>query len=389
MGVNRRSPANASGLQQPDEPEEPGEVAEDEPSQQSNQQQAIVPTKLHVRGLETLHTEDIRNYVKAHFGALERVEWIDDTAANLVFSSGPTARDALRALSTIEIADVTALAAGETLPAKPMDGRPQISLQMRFAVEGDRKQVGAALRSRYYLLHPEHDPEEKRRRNLENRSRYRERDGGRRQTGRQRRDSDDKVETFEASMYDDAPSVPTKRRHSDLSDRPASSYSQENRGKELFVNRKLKRERSASPRRERGRPSDGDDLMSNSARNRGRARLVKENIATSSRSKELFPDRSAKVTRLGGGQLDELERAIGSARLKDEDRPKIVETSSGSAFNIRGTAAAQRGQAPGGFAIRGTAVNARELFPSRLGESNAGKELLDRPKRRKAEDLFG
>ena len=67
--------------------------------------ETVVPTKLHVRGLDTLHTEDIKAHVKAHFGPVDKVEWIDDSSANLVFSSEPTAREALVALSAIEVAE--------------------------------------------------------------------------------------------------------------------------------------------------------------------------------------------------------------------------------------------------------------------------------------------
>lgn len=319
------------------------------------------------------------------------MEWIDDSSANLLFSSEPTARDALAALSAVEIADASALAIGESLPAKSVEGKPEISLHVRFAVESDKKVAGAALRSRYYLLHPEHDPEERRRRQQDNRSRYRDRDGDYRRNGRRRRNSDDEVETFEASMYDDAPRPPSAPRDSESDDR-ARSYQAENRGKELFADRRSGRNRSASPRRD----LDGDDLMSgraSSTRNRTQARSIKDRISAENSAKELFPTKGP-VTR-GGGQLDQLERAIGSARLKEEDRPKIVDTSgtssAGGSFNIRGSAN-KRGEGEG-FAIKGAAsgASARELFPDRFGGNNVGKELFEggRSKRRqKAEDLF-
>ncbi|KAF7558953.1 hypothetical protein G7046_g5203 [Stylonectria norvegica] len=374
---------------QPDEQEEPGELADDEPTMDESQN--VIPMKLHVRGLDTLHTSDIKAYVKSHYGIVDKVEWIDDSSANLVFSSESTARDAITALSTVHVADPSALAPGETLPAKPLEGRPEITMHIRFAVEGDRKQAGAALRSRYYLLHPEHDPEERRRRQQENRSRYRDRDGEfRRSSGRRRRDSDDEVETFEASMYDDEPRA---TRQPDLVSPPHGRprlSSSANRGKELFASRKSTRDRSASP----GRSTNGDDSMSeraSSSRNRTQARSIKDRISADNSAKELFP---TQAPRGRGGQLDQLERAIGSARLKEEDRPKIVSVPAdptAGAFSIRGTAS-QRGDG-GGFAIKGAAAgaSARELFPDRFGGVNVGKELFDgsRSKRRqKAEDLF-
>lgn len=367
--------------QQPDEVDEPGEIQEDEPKPNEDAN-TIVPTKINIRGVDSLHTDDIKAYAKAHSAPVDRVEWVDDTSANLVFGSDSSAREAIIAMSSIEIADATALPVGETLPAKPVDGKPEVTLHIRFAVASDKKQVGAALRSRYYLLHPEHDPEERRRRQQESRSRYRDRDGGyRRGGGRRRRDSDEDVETFEASMYDDAP------RRSRSGDR-RDSYSRENRGKELFSGRRSGRDRSASPMRD----SDGDapmDSMHGSSRNRDSARVVKERIRTDNRSKELFPTKSNSKS----GQLDRLEDAIGSAQLREEDMPKIVSVPGGSrggSFNIKG-AANQSGTSAGGFNIKGSA-NARELFPGKLGNDNAGKELFDSSKskqRQKAQDLFG
>ncbi|RSM08420.1 hypothetical protein CEP52_004642 [Fusarium oligoseptatum] len=376
---------------QPDEPEEPGEVADDEPA--TDDSKTLIPTKIHIRGVDTLHTSDIKGYVKTHFGDVDRVEWIDDSSANLLFPSEPTARDAIVALSTVPVADATALAIGEFLPAKPLDGKPEISLQVRFAVASDRKQAGAALRSRYYLLHPEHDPEERRRRNQENRSRYRDRDGDYHRNGgggRRRRNSDDEVETYEASMYDDAPRPERRSRDSDLIDERPRSYARENRGKELFSGRKSQRDRSASPARD----GDGDDLMgerASSSGNRHRARALKDRRSADNSAKELFPVKSS-IKQFGGGNLDHLEAAIGSAGLREEDRPKIVSVPSTkpSAFNIRGMAS-QQGSGEG-FSIKGAAgANARELFPSKLGGSNAGKELFGggrSKQRQKAEDLF-
>ncbi|KAF4582941.1 hypothetical protein GQ602_006085 [Ophiocordyceps camponoti-floridani] len=349
-------PIPADDILQPEEPEEPGEIAEDEPPGLSAAAQTIVPTKIHIRGLDSLHTEDVKAYIRSHFRAVNGVEWIDDSSANLVFDTASTAREAIAALSSIEVADTTALTAGETLPAKPMEGRPHISLQVRFAVDSDKKQAGASLRSRYYLLHPEHDPEERRRRKQDSRSKYRDRDGyGRRDDDRRRRGSGQyESETFEASMYDDAPQPQRSRRYSDPEDGP-TAYARNNRHKELFRDRRPRRDRSASPRRT-------DDRVSSSRHNRDRAQTVKGRLKAENQAKELFP---GKV--LGrGGQLDELERSIGSASLREEDMPKVVPTTpSTGVFNIRGLA----GRDSGGFSIKGSAkaTTPKELFPDKRG----------------------
>lgn len=375
-------------MKQLDELDEPGEVADDGPQMDNKDSSTVVATKIHIRGLDTLHTDDVKAYVKAHFGPVDRVEWIDDVSANLAFSSEPAACEAIAALSSIEVADVTALAVGETLPAKPLDGRPEVSLHVRFALESDKKEAGAATRSRYYLLHPEHDPEERRRQQHENRSRYRERDGQFRRGDRRRRGSSDhEPQPFEASMYDDAPSQP--RRYSDPEERDRS-YTKENRGKELFQDRATKRDRSASPLREHDDGRRLDLLASSSRRNRVHARAIKGGLSDNNSSKELFPIKSSGK----GGRLDQLERSIGSASLRDEDIPKVVSTPAASAtgtFSIRGLASQRRASDSGGFSIKGAAASAKELFPNRLGGSNAGKELLETKRsksRQKAQDLF-
>ncbi|RDA89923.1 hypothetical protein CP533_6214 [Ophiocordyceps camponoti-saundersi (nom. inval.)] len=415
-------PILADEILQPDEPDEPGEIADDEPQRSYT----IVPTKLHIRGLDSLHTDHVKAYVKTYFREVNAVEWIDDTSANLVFDSPSTAREAFAALSSIEVADTSALEPGETLPAKPMDGRPDVSLQVRFTLEGDKKQAGAALRSRYYLLHPEHDPEEKRRHRPDTRSRYRDRDdrrdrrdgydGYERRYRNDRHDDHDRYdrkrrgssqyesESFEASMYDDVPRPQRPRRYSEPDEGPRA-YARDNRDKELFRDRRPRRDRSASPRRRNddlfaNRRTDypSANLRNNSSRgNRDEAQSMKTRMSATNRAKELFP---GKVSGRGG-QLDQLERSIGSASLRDEDLPKVAKaagattttttTTTDSAFSIRGQATRRRDEHEG-FSIKGRATSAKELFPGKLGgSSNAGKELLDmnrRKQRQKAQDLF-
>ncbi len=148
---------------------------------------------MHLRGLDSFKPDDIKAYVKQHVGRdYSRIEWIDDTSANLVFSAESAAAEALVALCAIEIVDATQSPPLGLLPAKAYPARPEAVIQLRFAVEGDRKQVGAAARSRFYLLNPEYDPEERRRKGDFGRARYRDRysdrygRGGRGQADRSR-----------------------------------------------------------------------------------------------------------------------------------------------------------------------------------------------------------
>ncbi|QUC22191.1 uncharacterized protein UV8b_06432 [Ustilaginoidea virens] len=389
-------------LQLNDEPQEPGEVAEDGPTiaageEGGSESKTVVPNKIHIHGVDTLHTDEIKAYVRSHFGLVDRIEWIDDHSANLVFANNMIAHDALAALSAMEVLDVTALAVGETLPAKPFHGKPEVSFQLRFAVESDKKQAGAALRSRYYLLHPEHDPEERRRKQQQDRARYRDREGSYHSlAGRHRRDgSTDDAEVFEASMYDDAPRSQRSRRGSGSRDATnAHLRSNHNHGKELFGNRSSLRKRSASPRRHLdGGDAHQDELERSNDRNRIEARSIKSGLADNS-SKELFPTKSSGR---GGqlDQLDQLEESIGSARLRIEDFPNVVitpDSATDDAFKIKGAAADERRNRGRGFAIKGAALgSARELFPDKLGNRNASHDLPSpaRTKRRqKAHDLF-
>jgi hypothetical protein len=121
-----------------------------------------------------------------------------------------------------------------------------------------------------------------------------------------------------------------------------------------------------------------------SASNRNQARNIKGRLSASNTSKELFPSKFSS----GRGRLDELEDAIGSAHLREEDRPKIVSAPT-AGFSIKGSAG-QAGSGGGGLSIKG-AANAKELFPDKLGgDDNSGKELFDssRRRRQRAEDLF-
>ena len=335
----------------------------------------LVPTKIHLRGVDILTTDDIKAYASENSGAADRIEWIDDTSANLVYSSEGRAQGALIALCAMPIADPTQLPILECLPAKPLSTKPDVSLQVRVAVSTDRKQVGAAARSRFYLLHPEYDPEERRKREQADRSRYRSRDDRYRPGPRWRSeyDGEDDFNKFEPSFYDDpqpdrrrsppGDSIRRIRRRS-----PGADFSrQRNSTKELFPSRRREdasRDRSASPAR---------DALDD---NRSSAQRVKRRLSATSGPKELFPSK-ADASNLT--QLDQLELTGGS------------EASNG-AYSVRGSALRSSGNDD--FALKGASTTrVKELFPDKFGD-NVGKELFaggteGRGKRRqKAEDLF-
>jgi len=308
---------------------EPGEVDEGEERTDNHKDTTIVPYKIHIRGLDTFNPDDVKAYVAQHFsaGQFERIEWVDDSSANLLFRSESVATEALVALSALAIVDPSSLPPLEVLPAKQYAAKPDLVLQVRFAVEGDKKAAGAAHQSRFYLLHPEYDPEERRRRSDFGRSRYRDRDDayrGNRRGGRDGRRRDHHQEdagglTFDASLYDDDTSALAQRssgrrdkprRQSTSSDSVHSDRyrpnSRQNREKELFPGRlnassHRDRARSASPGRDRdGDAHMGEDDNARAAaamrnREKGRSikeRLIKETTSRENTPRELFPEKS-------------------------------------------------------------------------------------------------
>lgn len=411
-------------------PGEIDDVADDD-------ENSLVPTKVHIRGLDIMNPGDIKAYVAEHFpeDPMERIEWIDDSSANLLFGSDSAAARALISLAAEYIEDVSQLPLRQFVPAKPFSKKPEVMLQVRPAVSTDKKQVGAASRSRFYLLNPEYDPEERRKREPR---RYRERDGD---SYRRRRGRDEDVRgSFDASMYDDDEAAlstreaqvrPRRRRSytpdSDGDRRRRDSYRNDNRGKELFPGglssdgNGSRRARSASPTRDR----DGDRMMGDvsnrraAARNRDNARALKSRISRGKEARELFPEQSsAGAGRLGDkvedtatllakgimlplmdGSNDEpaVAPAAGGRRLEDRvtfpgkggrlaDRiSSASDTASSGGFSIRGMASsgfnirgtASQKSSDQGFSIKGNAgKSAKELFPDKLGGANAGKELF-------------
>jgi hypothetical protein len=275
---------------------------------------AVVPYKVHVKGLDTFNPDHVKGYLAEHYSAseLSRVEWIDDTSANFVFKSEAVAQEALVALAAVDIADATQLPPLENIPAKGFSQKPESTLRIRFAVEGDRKAARASERSRFYLLHPEYDPEERRRRGEFTRGKYRDRDDrhrGDRRRDRRRdpRDDEEPPNTFDVNLYDDdAPALATRtrrpsrpRRRSASSSSDTRRASQRNREKELFPGRVSGgghglRDRSASPARDRDGDAemdlDEDARAAAALRSREKGRSIKERLSSRDNSaKELFP----------------------------------------------------------------------------------------------------
>ena len=164
----------------------------------------LAPHKVHIRGLEDLTTSDIQAFSAEHYPTVSapRVEWIDDSSANLVFEGDQTAVAALQHL-TLPSNDNDFMPLSQLRAAKPLSTHPGSSLYVRIAVITDQKRPRAYEASRFYMMHPEHDPRAQRRPrgsfqgNSDSRGKEYSDDEHRR---RRRRD---KEEGFDASMYDD------------------------------------------------------------------------------------------------------------------------------------------------------------------------------------------
>ncbi|POS75766.1 hypothetical protein DHEL01_v205834 [Diaporthe helianthi] len=346
-----------------DDQQEDGEVEEPVTNGPTGDDSPTVqPNKIHIRGLEVLDETQLKQYVSANVGGkgADRIEWVDDSSANLVFNSESSAQDALKLLAAVDILDVTQLPPLEVLPAKPVPERPEVALQVRFAVESDRKVKGAAQRSRFYLFHPEWDPEteegKRRREGRDRRYRDREDRGGYRRNGRGRYDdrSEEEPESFDVNLYDDDTGAlarrVTPREHRRRDSRsPSDAADSERRrplnagkelfpikaGKELFPNKAGKelfpkhnprdalrsergassRDRSRSPARDE-RDAMMDDLAKDREvqRNREKARSLKQRISRpTSGSRELFPTKASSGSK---AQMDQVPSDLLAGMLR-------------------------------------------------------------------------
>ncbi|RAH58268.1 hypothetical protein BO85DRAFT_458546 [Aspergillus piperis CBS 112811] len=401
--------------------------------------------KVHIRGVDELTTDNIKQFAVEHFTLEEpsRVEWIDDTSANLLYSSPEVGLQALSAFTQVsEEEDASALPALRLRSAKLLSTHPDSVLQVRSAVKADRKKPRAHEASRFYLMHPEHDPRERLRREF---AADRRRSGGgdasdgdyrrRRFDGRelQRRRDRDADESFSANMYDDTPA--SRDRSSDRSRERRGRRG----GRDLFPQEEGRlsgrlRNRSASPGRDtlmEGGYAEDDRQDRRRFRDRspqlGRRNEGKELFPSSSakasdaKARELFPNKTAKELfpqkvsnhrrsdaidaadetadlfsrRISVPLVDGSQDQQPARRKRDiELFPEATET---SGLNIRGAARQDQGMsirgAANGISIKGRGSSVRELFPSKYG-SNAGKELFSDKiegrggPRRRAEDMF-
>ncbi|OCT48865.1 hypothetical protein CLCR_04794 [Cladophialophora carrionii] len=258
--------------------------------------------KVHIRGVDDLHTNDILAFVHDHFseaGDDIHVQWVDDTSANIVFKADDAAKQAHVAFlaNPVSVEELTNNPF-ELRAAKHLTSRPASTLLVRVAQQGDRKKKGAREASRYYLMHPDQDPTERmrkefentrgdyRRRRFDDRELYRRRGGG----GRGYQDAGnggDPTDSFSSDMYDDAPA--TDPENTDKA-----------RGRDMFSRVAKGRRRSASPGM-RTRNSDEIEISESDDDGRARRRNYRDRAPprANNAGKELFSSTSSPKS--GGG----------------------------------------------------------------------------------------
>lgn len=398
------------------------------------------PMKVYIHGLDELTTEDVKSFTLEHFPTddFEKVEWIDDSSANIVFNSVDAVALALEALVDQISPDSRPSPHGDTYKAKKSSNKPAAELRVRSAVLGDVKKPRAHEASRFYLMHPEQDPRERKKQYDSRRGR-----NGNERGDYKRRRFDDREQrrreengAFDVNMYDDDAGEGSKAGGS-ISD--SESYERRRRprrsGGDLFgepskgrLNSRL-RDRSASP------PGDGDGRLGfeddqpvrRTARQRsttpphlrhtlereyGRSNTGKELFpnghaeGTNGATKELFPMKSPRELFPNRSSVSVHRRTPAFDAADDTpqkprslaDRITGGPNSSGQRDGSDDEGIGFRGAAAqSGFSIRGAASDAgtvvKELFPLKAG-ANAGKELFGEKikgrggARRRAEDMF-
>ncbi|KAB8212374.1 Protein of unknown function DUF2414 [Aspergillus parasiticus SU-1] len=406
--------------------------------------------KVHVRGVDELTTDNIKQFANEHFTleAPSRVEWIDDTSANLIYSSPEIGLQALSALTQAsEEEDTSELPALRLRSAKLLSSHPDSVLQVRSAVKTDRKKPRAHEASRFYLMHPEHDPRERLRREFDDRRRQGGGDDGdyrrRRFDGRElrRRRDRDGDEIISANMYDDSGAASTD--YSETARGRDERGRRQDRDRELFPSDEGRpsgrlQNRSASPgrdtlvesgysehdrrdsrrhfrerspqidRRNKGKELFPSSKPSGAGADDSSRELFPNKPATSYLKKELFPSKHSNHRRSDAIDAADETADLFSKRIsvplvdgsRDQRRNKNVELfpdSEERGVNIRGAAGPDQGfsirGAANGLSIKGRGASVRELFPSKY-KSNAGKELFSDKiegrggPRRRAEDMF-
>ena len=392
-----------------------------------------------------MSTDDIVAYTSEHIytEAPVKIDWIDDTSANIVFGSPEAAHRALRRLASAIPEGADSQSILQLRHARPYSKDPEARLHVRIAVSTDQKRPRAYEASRFYMMHPELDPRERGRVSRNKDCSW---------NNRKRRHE---MLEYTADMYDDDSGALARRSGGSTDDgEGASNHKGRNRdlksrdrsaspGKDADENSNQQRRRRTPPPKYRQRdpypfpkenrnkelfPSKSMSVLSgNTGANRsllpqkGKKSFpamngVKELFPSKPATKELFPGRVASAAKKEFFPLKpgtSVHRRSGAFDAADETGERFgnslsptsplgkgqlnsTSTDLGTGFSIRGTAK----QEDQGFLIRGMASIdgasdgfVKELFPNRL-PGNSGKELFAEKlqgrggRRNKAIDMF-
>ncbi|MCJ1439298.1 hypothetical protein MMC27_008690 [Xylographa pallens] len=288
-----------------------------------------VPHKVHIRGVDDLTTNDIRAFSVENYSTHppSRIEWVDDTSANIVYEASNIAEDALTSFSLQSDGDIALLHPLQLRAAKRFSTYPGSDLKVRIAVTTDQKRPRAYESSRFYLMHPEHDPREQRRRGSRAGDEYRRKRYGNEEHRRRRKD--DVAEGFTASMYDDDAEAVAERCITSSRRNSRSSFSSGTG--------------SGGYRRDSYRP--------------------KNNIHTRSRNRSASPDRD--------GSDRYVRRRTPPPRYESKDPYSFPQ-----ANRMKELFPAKATTVDVGLQIRGISANSKELFPNKKAATNLKKELF-------------
>jgi hypothetical protein len=270
---------------------------------------APAPTKVHIRGLDNLSQDDILKWIEEHssIDLFKKVQWIDDTSANLIYDTDIAAAEALNALSAEEVIEPLQLRA-----AKRVSTHPDVILQVRQAIVADVKAPGAKDRSKFYLFRKEWDPDNPDNIRPDNRKRRGLHDSGRNTKYRRRDYEDDRhhgrgsrnARVFHEDMYGDDPQAGDSSRRNSHSSGSDHARRQSRYDEDLVASkdRARLRNRSASPSRDEDGRFGFDEVQPRrqTARPRSRTPLAKRagkdnRSARDHLRKELFPSKRSST----------------------------------------------------------------------------------------------
>ncbi|KAF2490933.1 hypothetical protein BU16DRAFT_530521 [Lophium mytilinum] len=402
-----------------------------------------VPRRVHIMGLNTLSTRDVEAFVAEH-GCNQtflKIDWINDSSANLEFVTDEAAKQALNAFTGLIVEDWEEKGVPKSgLKTKELSYRPDVELRVRLATIYDAKQKGARERSQYYRNNNRRDSRSRDRgrfrkpRDLDAPRKGRHGDGefdvnlygddtsGSSRDASRQRDATSRMRSMSGDRGHTAyPRARDTELFGDGSSRKKVQFSREDdRGRlrdrsaspdpegdgrmgfeadEEASRRKIRRRTPTPPSyRKDARSTRGNELFPVKAVNASTDReLFEKKTPTAPRSKELFPNRTPNSNHRRSDAVDASEdvpELFGKAPAKSRslaDRitrgPPSLEDRITKPRDLasRITNNAQEGQAEG-FTIRGAAQETRELF--------GGKELFDTKNkgrggpRRGAEDFF-